>query len=84
MRLKFVCILLIILQQGINAQNFKFGKVSEAEVKEQQHPINPEANAAILYRDYSSHFDYSQDEGFYLITDIHESWQAKPVAINIL
>lgn len=72
MRLKFVCILLIILQQGINAQNFKFGKVSEAEVKEQQHPTNPEANAAILYREYSSHFDYSQDEGFYLITDIHE------------
>jgi len=43
--------LLLILLMSINnqAQNFKFGKVSKAEIAEKNHPLDSSANAAILY-----------------------------------
>lgn len=54
------------------AQNYKFGKVSAEEIQQTQHPEHPDADAAILYREYITKFDYSQDEGFYVKTDVFE------------
>lgn len=54
------------------AQNFKFGKVSDEEVKQTQHPIDPTANAAILYREVKSNFQYNQDSGWILLTHYYE------------
>lgn len=54
------------------AQDFKYGRVSKAELQEKVHPIFPEANAAILYRDNYSHFAYSKQSGFSLISEFHE------------
>ena len=55
-----------------NAQDFKFGKVSKEEVMEKSHPIEKDANAALLYRNVSTYFEYYPSTGFTLITNVHE------------
>ncbi|OAD90012.1 hypothetical protein A7A78_07275 [Aequorivita soesokkakensis] len=54
------------------AQNYKFGKVSKEELVQKEHPQEPTADAAILYREIHTNFDYSSDSGFYMITDVFE------------
>jgi hypothetical protein len=54
------------------AQNYKFGKVSIDELKESVYPTDSSANAAILYRNVNTKFEYTEEEGFYLITQVHE------------
>lgn len=54
------------------AQNYKFGKVSKEELLQSQHSTDPAAEAAILYREVHTTFDYSSDSGFYMITDVFE------------
>jgi len=56
----------------MNAQNYKFGKVSKTELQEKEHPIDKEANASVLYRSQKVHYNFSKHEGFSLITEVHE------------
>jgi hypothetical protein len=56
----------------VSAQNFKFGKVSEAELSQTSHPVYTEATAAVLFRKTVTKFNYSQDEGFKVETQFHE------------
>lgn len=65
----FTCITLVSATQ---AQNFKFGKVSEEEVAQTSHPLHTEASAVVLYRKTFTKFNYSQDEGFKVETEFHE------------
>lgn len=70
---KFNTVLMILLAlTGIQAQDYKFGKVSEEEILEKVHPIEKETNAAVLFRSISTRYDYSSAQGFTLITDVHE------------
>lgn len=62
----------ILLSNVAIAQNFKFGKVSKEELTETEHPKDPDAEAAILYREQVSRFDYSSEDGFYLWTEVFE------------
>ena len=71
MKFKLLLIFFIIFQVSFS-QNYKFGKVSKEELAQKEHPNQPSADAAILYRSYKTHFDYSEEEGFYLVTDVHE------------
>ncbi len=54
------------------AQNYKFGKVSKEELVQKEHPQEPTADAAILYREIKTEFHYSQDAGWYMVTDYFE------------
>lgn len=54
------------------AQDFRYGKVSEEELLEKQHPKDPEANAAVLYKEYKVYYNYNPSIGFTLITEVHE------------
>ncbi|MEZ0129991.1 DUF3857 domain-containing protein [Flavobacterium sp. LBUM151] len=54
----------------ISAQEFKLGKVSVAELEEKKHPKDTAAVAAILYKKGTSHFDYNQNDGFVLMTEV--------------
>ncbi|HQE34338.1 MAG TPA: hypothetical protein PLQ70_06680, partial [Flavobacterium alvei] len=47
-----------------NAQEFKLGKVSIAELEEKQHPKDPSAVAAILFKKGEVKFEYTQSDGF--------------------
>jgi len=71
MKIKLALIVFIVFQVTYS-QNFKFGKVSKEEILEKEHPLDPSANAAVLYREVSTRFDYSTEDGFYVVTDFYE------------
>ena len=59
---------LIVVALKTNAQEFKLGKVSVAELEEKEHPKDPSAVAAILFKKGDVRFEYSQDKGFEMVT----------------
>lgn len=61
--LLFTCLLVLGIVQ-INGQNYDFGKVSKTELEEKYHPTDSSASAAILYRNESISFTFSQNTGF--------------------
>ncbi|WCO02161.1 DUF3857 domain-containing protein [Psychroserpens ponticola] len=69
---KLVIIAVLIIAQTLTAQNYKFGKVSEAELLEKSHPEYPDATAAILYKKQKVKFDYQQGKGFIQNNEIHQ------------
>lgn len=54
------------------AQNYKFGKVSTEELLQKEHPTEPDADAAILYREIDTKFEYESGSGFFMVTEIIE------------
>lgn len=54
------------------AQKYKFGKVSKEELLQKEHPSDPTVNAAVLYREVKTEFQYTQDSGWYMVTDYFE------------
>ncbi len=68
----FILLLFLFCIATIKAQDYKYGKVSKAEVTESEHPINPEANAAILFKSSKTYYDYVSNKGFVLTTDVLE------------
>lgn len=55
----------------LQGQDFRFGKVSKEEVLEKSHPIEKDADAAVLYRNVNTYYEYSSS-GFALVTNVHE------------
>lgn len=53
------------------AQEFKFGKVSKAELEETKHPLEAEANAAMLYNKIHTEIRYIQRQGFVVETHVY-------------
>jgi len=53
-----------------NAQEFKLGKVSIAELQEKEHPKDPSAAAAILFKKGHVTFVYDQNDGFMMVTEV--------------
>ncbi len=65
---KLSIILFVIIFSNANAQEFKLGKVSIAELEEKEHPKDPSAAAAILFKMGETRFDYSDSNGFEITT----------------
>jgi hypothetical protein len=53
-----------------NAQEFKLGKVSVAELEEKEHPKDPSAVAAILFSKGEAKVEYSKTTGFEIFTEV--------------
>ena len=53
-----------------NAQDFKLGKVSMQELQEKRHPTDSTAVAAILFEKGNVDFEYNEDDGFVMITEV--------------
>ncbi|WP_289024175.1 transglutaminase domain-containing protein [uncultured Salegentibacter sp.] len=56
----------------LQAQDYKFGKVSKEEVLEKEHPKYKEANAAVLFRKHLVYYDIRKNTGLTLVTVVHE------------
>ncbi|MFK5957245.1 MAG: DUF3857 domain-containing protein [Lutibacter sp.] len=69
---KIVFTLVILMVNQLFSQNYKFGKVSKEELKEEYYPLDSSANAAVLYKKRKTFFNYVQGEGFMIVTEIHE------------
>tara|TARA_R110000868_G_scaffold369263_1_gene632505 strand:+ start:55 stop:2079 length:2025 start_codon:yes stop_codon:yes gene_type:complete len=65
--LLLICLLLFI---NTNAQNFELGKVSVSELQEKSHPKDSAAVAAILFEKGDVTFEYSQNEGWFIVTTV--------------
>jgi hypothetical protein len=52
------------------AQKIELGEVSIAELNEKVHPKDTSAVAAILFEKGNTHFDYTQEYGFKVVTDV--------------
>lgn len=69
----FYFLLFSLLSFGVlQAQDYRFGKVSEEEVLQKQHPKFKDANAAILFREHKVYYDLQKSAGLHLITEVHE------------
>ena len=64
--------LILFFTLNSQAQNFKFGKVSKAELIEKKHPRDSSADAAVLFKKESIRFDYRQGDGFTQIRTVHQ------------
>lgn len=63
--------LFFIFSVATQAQNFKFGKVSDEEVKQTSHPLEANANAAVLYKKELIYFVFTGD-GVNQKREVHE------------
>ncbi len=69
----FITLILILFTFSIStAQKIKFGKVTKAELEEKFYSQDSSANAAVLYKKRRTHFDYSGETGWTLVTKVHE------------
>ena len=74
MKIKLVAVVFLLgTLNCIQAQEvkIKFGKVSNEEVLQLEHPFDKEAEAAILYKKERLFYEYSGTEGFRTIRNAH-------------
>ncbi|SNZ00855.1 DUF3857 domain-containing protein [Flagellimonas pacifica] len=69
---KVLFFLAFLIVQSILAQDHSFGKVSKEELEEKFNPADSSASATYLYKYRKTHFEYLNDEGFQLLTEVHE------------
>lgn len=55
-----------------HAQEVKFGKVSKEELIEKAHPLEPDAKAAVLYKEQNVRYDYQENTGWTLVTTVFQ------------
>lgn len=69
-KILFVISVFLLGHSQIIAQlnDYKYGKVSKEELEEKQHPLDPNAGAAVLY--HSAHLTMSYDRGFWYHLEI--------------
>jgi hypothetical protein len=71
--MKYYCsIILLFLSISLTAQNYSFGKVSAEELNEKYNPADSSASATYLYKYRRTYFQYQNDKGFELVTEVHE------------
>ncbi|WP_159021740.1 DUF3857 and transglutaminase domain-containing protein [Formosa sp. L2A11] len=64
-----LCLLII---SYTSAQDYKFGKISKAELKETANPKAQEAHATILYVNENVYFQYNPSEGFIVVKEVQK------------
>ena len=69
---KIILIYLALNIQFMMGQDYDFGKVSKEELLETFNPLDSAASASYLYKYRKSFFEYIPDDGFQLITEVHE------------
>jgi hypothetical protein len=67
---KILFLLAISFSISINAQKHELGKVTTDELKQKMHPTDTSAVAAILFKTGEVSFEYSQQDGFFIKTNI--------------
>ncbi len=70
--MRITLVFILLLSYSISAQNYNFGKISKEELEETSNPMDPDAVATYLYKNRNTFYEYNQEKGFQLITEIHE------------
>jgi Domain of Unknown Function with PDB structure (DUF3857) len=67
---KLTILFLLVSFSTIKAQKLELGKVSIEELQEKKHPKDTSAVAAILFKKGDVRFDYSEENGFEMKTEV--------------
>lgn len=70
--MKVKCLIILFISFNAFSQDYKFGKVSKAELEESHNPLDSSASATFLYKYRKSYYAYVENKGFTLVTDVHE------------
>jgi len=62
--------ILLLFVSNVNAQEFKLGKVSIAELEQKVHPKDSSAVAAILYKRGKAKIEFDPNDGFISLTEV--------------
>ena len=65
-------VLFLVVSKTAMPQEFDFGKVSKSELEEKTHPKDSSAGAAFLFKQRKTFFQFSDSEGFQVITEVYE------------
>ena len=69
---KIILVVFVLSQLSLVAQDYKFGKVSKAELEESVYPLDATADAAYLYKYRRTYYDYNSTTGWFdVVTEIH-------------
>src|SRR5690606_36366445 len=68
----YFLLLSILFTTLLYSQDIRYGKVSKEELEEIQHPTEPEADAAILYKSTDTYFKYDDSDGYTIYTEVFE------------
>ncbi|APZ46413.1 hypothetical protein BW723_08930 [Polaribacter reichenbachii] len=72
MKKSILLVLVVFLQLSTVAQDYKFGKVSKAELEEEFYPLDSTADAAYLYRNQFTHYEYDpSNDRFNVVKEVH-------------
>jgi len=71
-RISLVLLVVFFIETTVNSQDYKFGKVSKAELEETFYKSDSSASAAYLYKNKEVSYLYNGDQGWKLITEVHE------------
>src|SRR5690606_35809576 len=69
---KLIVLLIVLNSLFLGAQDYNFGKVSKEELSEKSNPMDSAVVATYLYKYRRTYFEYIQNSGFQLVTDVHE------------
>ena len=65
-----ILVMLTSVYTGFSHKKLELGKVTIQELKEKMHPIDTSAVAAILFKKGEVRYEYSQDKGFNMVTEV--------------
>ncbi|HRE77400.1 MAG TPA: DUF3857 domain-containing protein [Flavobacterium sp.] len=60
----------ILFSMTCFSQSYELGKVTVAELEEKEHPIEKDAEAAVLFNIGKTFFEFDIDKGFKLVTEV--------------
>lgn len=66
----FIICLIVSVKINVYSQELELGKVTIAELQEKRHPKDSAAVAAILFKKGKVDFEYNQDQGFTMVTEV--------------
>ncbi|WP_299777194.1 DUF3857 domain-containing protein [uncultured Formosa sp.] len=69
---KVFSLLCLLIVSYTYAQDYKFGKISKKELLETSNPKDSEAHATILFVKEEVHFQYTDNEGFIVVKEVHK------------
>lgn len=67
-KLSITTIVLLLIVGNLTAQKRELGNVTIEELSEKRHPVDSTAEAAVLFQKGEARLEYSQNEGFKLVT----------------
>lgn len=66
----FILVFLTSFCTGFSQKKLELGKVTIEELQEKMHPIDTSAVAAVLFKKGEVRFEYTQDKGFTMVTEV--------------